>query len=121
MMKKFYVMMNNNGYIEVNAQDMPEAMAIFKIHYRHLEVFAILTERAFKKKYEDNSFRVATIRNSFNKVQAIKYMAEGYCVGIRDKDIYKMNNFGDIYNLCHKAIDYNALDFDADYYIPAEQ
>lgn len=119
-MKKFYVMMNNNGYIEVSAQDMPEAMTIFRMHYRHLEIFAVMTEKAFSK-YKEVSFKVAAIRNSFNKVQAIKYMAEGYCVGIRNKDVYRMNNFGDIYNLCHKAIDYNNLEFDADYYIPAEQ
>lgn len=119
-MKKFYVMLNNNGHVEISAESMPEAMAIFKIHYKHLDIFAIMAETAFNRQYEDCSFRIAAIRNSFNKVQAVKYMAEGYGVGIRGKDVYYMNNFGDIYNSCHKAVDYNNLEFDADYYIPEQ-
>ena len=122
-MKKFYVMLNDGGYIEVYAQSVAEAMTIFKIHYKHLDIFAVMTQKAFEKqceKSEEGLFRIAVIRNSFNKVQAVKYMAKGYGVGIRGKDIYYMNNFGDIYSSCHKAVDYNNLEFDADYYIPEQ-
>lgn len=119
-MKKFYVMLNNKGYVEVNAESLAEAMTIFSIHYRHLDVFAAMTETAFEKHYAECSFKTAEIRNSFNKRQAIKYMAEGYGVGIRGKDVYRMNDFGDIYNNYHKAIDYNNLEFNADYYIPEQ-
>ena len=119
-MKKFYVMLNNKRYVEVQAESLAEAMAIFSIHYRQLDVFAAMTETAFEKNHDEYYFKIAEIRNSFNKRQAVKYMAEGYGVGIRGKDIYRMNDFGDIYNNYHKAIDYNVLEFNADYYIPEQ-
>ena len=66
MMKKFYVMLNDGGYIEVYAQSMAEAMTIFKIHYKHLDIFAVMMQKAFEKqceKSEEGLFRIAVIRN----------------------------------------------------------